>query len=60
MSAKLRMIGRAVDIWMRVIEWSEKVRHGHPGDPQGDDHHPALELKPVEHHHREAQICELA
>jgi hypothetical protein len=30
------------------------------GDPERDDHHPALELQAVEHHHRQPQIPKLA
>ena len=29
-------------------------------DPERDDHHPLFELDPVDHHHRQTQIGELA
>ena len=51
--------GRDSRVLGRPFPKPERDLHSLRGDPQGDDHHPALQLQPVEHHHRQAQIGEL-
>jgi hypothetical protein len=48
--------GRDGRVLGRAFPQPERDLHALGGDPERDDHHPALELEPVEHHHRQPQI----
>jgi hypothetical protein len=52
--------GRDRRVLRAAFPESERDLDALGGDPERDDHHPALQLQPVEHHHRQAQITELA
>ena len=48
--------GRDGRVLRRAFPEPERDLDALRGDPQRDDHHPALQLQPVEHHHRQPQI----
>ena len=43
-------------VFSRAVPQAERELVALGGDPERDDHHPALQFQPVEHHHSQPQI----